>query len=288
MTRRVIRVIYIATTHYKTNGRLFLQLKSAGQINRKLVTVGGLKPIKTGSPQKLSKDVYTFEEHSQAWKKSIPPMPTARYIPTVLSHPSCLVAAGGVKYPESMLDTVEIYNLSTSQWSQTDKLPIACCLLSGVVCKDMVYLVGGGDGKQRHNKTLISSMNELLSNAIPVTHPNEEQSANASQKCDSAWSEVANTPAYRTSAVTVLISDTVLAMGGYRNYELSEYQTVKGIYSYSTSMNSWIQIGELPVTVGGMAVVVLSPTEFLFVGGINKDKASSKTVYKGNLNITIA
>ena len=257
-----------------------------GQINGELVTVGGLRFIEGTNRITHSQGIHKFEEHSQAWT-SIPPMPTARYAPTVLSHPSCLVVAGGMKYPEdSTLDTVEIYNINTSQWSQTDKLPIDCYVLSGVVIKDMVYLVGGQDIKQRHNKTLIASVNELLSNAIPVTQPNEEQRANASQECDSAWNEVANTPAYRTSAVTV--SGMVLAMGGDRSYDLSEYQPVKGIYAYSTSMNSWIQIGDLQAPVTCMAVAALSPTEFVVIGGVNEYKTRLKTVHKGSLNITIA
>ena len=265
-----------------TNVRYF----GLGQINGELVTVGGLRYIEVTNGFTHSQGIHKFKEHSQAWKRSIRPMPTARYCPTVLSHPSCLVVAGGMKYPEnSMLDTVEIYNINTSQWSQTDKLPIACYLLSGVVNKDMVYLVGGEDGEQRQNKILTASVNELLSNAIPVTQPNEEHRTNASQECDSAWNEVASTPAYCPSAVTV--SGMVLAMGGVRSYDFSENQSVKGIYAYSTSMNSWIQIGDLPAPVGCMAIAALSLTKFVVIGGLNEDRTSSKTVYKGNLNITI-
>ena len=255
-----------------------------GQINGELVTVGGLRTIEGTNRSTHSQGIHNFEELSQAWKKFIPPMPTARYVPTVLSHPSCLVVAGGMNYLEnSTLDTVEIYNINTSQWSQTDKLPIACHLLSGVVSEDMVYLVGGRDDEQRQNRTLTASINELFYHA--VTQPNEEQIANASQECDSAWNEVANTPAHRSFAV--IVSGMVLAMGGVRSYDFSEYQPVKGIYAYSTSMNSWIQIGDLPAPVAGMAIAALSPTKFVVIGGLNEDRTISKTVYKGNFNITI-
>ena len=183
------------------------------------------------------------------------------------------------------LDNVEIYNINTSQWSQTDRLPMACCTLSGVVSKDVVYLVGGHDNKQRQNKTFAASIDELISNAVPVTKPSEEQSANASLKCASAWNEVVNTPAYRSPVVCV--SDTVLAMGGARSSDLSEWQPVKDIYAYSTSMNSWIHVGELPTPVGAMTLAALSPTEFLVIGGVNEDKTKLRTVYKGSLNITM-
>ena len=257
-----------------------------GQINGELVTAGGLRYIEGTDRLTHSQDIHKFEEHSQAWKNSILPMPTARYVPTVLSYPSCLVVAGGMEYPgNSALDNVEIYNINTSQWSHTDQLPIACYQLSGVVSEDTVYLVGGADVKQRQNRTRKASINELLSNAIPVTQPNEEQRANASQECDSAWNQVANTPAYYPSAVTV--SGIVLAMGGVRSYDHSTYQPVTGIYAYSTSMNSWIQIGDLPAPVAGMAIAALSPTEFIVIGGVNEDNARLNISYKGSLNITI-
>ena len=254
-----------------------------GHTHEKLVTVGGFD-IRDNKTVTTEKDVYTFEEQRQEWKTLIPPMLTARSYPTVLSHPTCLVVAGGRQMPGNViLDTVEIYNINTSQWNRTDKLPIACFNASGVVSKNLVYLVGGMDNGHRHNKTFVASIDELLSNAVPVTQSNGERSA---PKCDSAWNEVANTPAYCPSAVAV--SDMVLAMGGFRCADLSEYRPVKGIYAYSTSMNSWIQIGVLPAPVACMAIAALSPTEFIVIGGANEDRTISKTVYKGNLNITIA
>ena len=44
---------------------------SLGQVNGKLVAVGGLKK----STFNETNDVYTYDERSQKWKQTIPPMP---------------------------------------------------------------------------------------------------------------------------------------------------------------------------------------------------------------------
>ena len=57
-----------------------------GQVNGKLIAVGGEKK---GTENETSV-VYTYDERSQKWKQTIPPMPTARWSPDVLSLQSAL------------------------------------------------------------------------------------------------------------------------------------------------------------------------------------------------------
>ena len=61
-----------------------------GRVRGKLVTVGGMKK----SDGKVTNEVYEFDEVTQSWKQSIPPMPTARQSLAVLSHHSTLTVAG--------------------------------------------------------------------------------------------------------------------------------------------------------------------------------------------------
>ena len=55
------------------------------------MAVGGWKM----SDGEITNEVYTYDERSRKWKQTIPPMPTARYFPGVLSLQSALVVAGG-------------------------------------------------------------------------------------------------------------------------------------------------------------------------------------------------
>ena len=96
-----------------------------GQVNSKLVAVGGVKNGKAPS-----NDVYTlYDDGSRKWKQKIPPMPTARYAPGVLSLQSALVVAGGFT-SLSYTAAVEIFKPDTSQWYKTDLLPTVCCNIS--------------------------------------------------------------------------------------------------------------------------------------------------------------
>ena len=98
-----------------------------GQVNSKLVAVGGVKK----STENISNDVYTHDERSRKWKQINPPMPTARDSPGVLSLQSALIVAGG--NTPSYSTAVEVFKSDTSQWCIADPLPSACCDTSLVV-----------------------------------------------------------------------------------------------------------------------------------------------------------
>ena len=84
-----------------------------GQVKSKLVKL------------KSTNEIYTYDEQSQTWKQTIPPMPTARSSPGVLSLQSVLVVAGGETSTIVYTSAVEIFKPDTSQWySGTDSLPV--------------------------------------------------------------------------------------------------------------------------------------------------------------------
>ena len=64
-----------------------------GQVNGKLVAVGG--ELKRSDGQSRLMMIFTYDERSRKWKQTLPPMPTAKHSPGVLSLPSALVVAGG-------------------------------------------------------------------------------------------------------------------------------------------------------------------------------------------------
>ena len=155
---------------------------------------------------------HVFDESTQKWQQSIPPMPTGRRSVAVLSHSSCLVVAGGQLASGEFTDTVEIYNINTSQWSSTDRLPQACTDLNGVVHNNTGYLMGGWDGEMLLNKVYTVSIDKLISNTVSVDQPNDDiNSIDNTPEGDLIWKVVANTPNYDPSAV--VISGMVLSIG---------------------------------------------------------------------------
>ena len=244
-----------------------------GQVNGKLVAVGGQKK----GTENQTNDVYTYDEQSQKWKQTIPPMPTARRSPDVLSLQSALVVAGGVISLTTLTTftaAVEIFKQDTSQWYRTDPLPTACRDISLVTIGNTCYALGGYN-RSYLNQTLYASVDDLLGNAVPANQTTHSGSSDT----QSAWKTLPNTPTYRPAAA--VLAGNLLAIGGDETYEGGAVK--KEVYMYSPSTNSWIYISDLPAPRSFIAAVVLSSTEVLVIGGWNGGKVN--TVYKGTLTL---
>ena len=243
-----------------------------GQVNGKLVAVGGKK-----SGGQISSEVYTYDERSRKWKQTIPPMPTARWFPDVLSLQSALVVAGGDKIIWEYTDAVEIFKPDTSQWYRADPLPIACQNISLVAIGNTCYAIGGYKFPSRLNQALYASVGDLLRNAVPANQTTHSGSSDT----QSAWKTLSNTPTYRPAAA--ILAGKLLAIGGDETSEGGAYK--KEVYMYSPSTNSWIYISDLPAPRYGTTVAVLSSTRVLVIGGWNEGEIVN-TVYQGTLTCT--
>ena len=217
--------------------------------------------------------MYSYDESSQKWKQTIPPMPTARRSPCVLSLQSALVVAGGFRSP-TQVDVVEIFKSDMSQWYRADPLPITCCLLSQVAIGNTCYALGGHSGSGL-NQALYASVDDLLGNAVPAN-----RSDTCSSRAKSAWKTLPNTPTYRPAAA--VLAGKLLAIGGDETSE-RDGADMKEVYMYSPSTNSWIYISDLPAPRARTAAAVLSSTEVLVIGGWGG--GSVNTVYKGTLHL---
>ena len=236
-----------------------------GEVNGKLVAIGGLK--KDGHVP--TNETHTYDEQSKKWKRTIPPMPTARYSASVLSLQSALVVAGGII--SGHIDTVELYNLATSQWYTTDPLPTACCRLSPIIIGNTCYMLGGYN-RSHLNQTLHASANDLFRNAVPAnmtTHSIKNES-------QSAWKALANTPTYQPAAA--VLGENIVVIGGRETSTERDYSNK--VYMYFPTDNSWIYISDLPSPRSKAVVAVLSSMEILVIGGLHE-----KSVYKGTLSL---
>ena len=247
-----------------------------GQVNGKLVAVGGWKRNNSGT----SNEVFTYDKQSQTWKQTIPPMSTARQYPGVLSLQSALIVAGGYS-SSSYIATAEVFKPDTSQWYRTDPLPTTCQNISLVAIGNTCYALGGYKDPSPLNLALYASVDDLLHNAVPANQTTHIGRSDT----QSAWKTLPNTPTYKPAAA--VLAGNLLAIGGDETSEGGADK--KEIYMYSPSTNSWIYISDLPAPRSDAAVAVLSSTEFLVIGGwsdvddINGDRVS--TVYKGTLHI---
>ena len=173
-----------------------------GQVDGKLVTVGG----KRKGEHLATNEVYTYEQRSRKWKRTIPPMPTAKCCIIVLSLQSALVAVGGHTML-SFKDTVELFKSDTSQWYRTDPLPMACYDITPAAIGNTCYALGGY--KSRYlNQALYASVDDLLRNAIPANKTTHSGNSDT----QSAWKTLPDTPVYGPTAA--VLAGNLLAIGG--------------------------------------------------------------------------
>ena len=243
-----------------------------GQVRGKLVTVGGKKK----SDGEVTNEVYEFEEVTQSWKQSIPPMPTARDSPAVLSHHSTLTVAGGY-IGHTRTSVVEVFREDTSQWHTTEPLPFCWGAPSSLLINNRWYLLGGAaEGESYSNQAVCAHVNLLLQNALP----RDQASTDRDSTNTSAWKVLPNTPLYRPAAAT--FGASLLAVGGTTTNKRS-VNPQAAIHVYSPCTNTWTHISDLPAPRLWAATAMLSPTELLVISGWNNGIQNS--VYRGLLRI---
>ena len=236
-----------------------------GQVRGKLVTVGGIKE----SDGEVTNEVYEFDEVAQTWKPSIPPMPTARRSPAVLSHHSALIVAGG-NTGDTRTTAVEVFREETSQWHTTEPLPFGWRDASSLLINNRWYLLGGAaEGERYSNRALCAHVDLLLQRALDGNRASTDSNG-------TVWEVLPNTPIYTPAAAT--FGTSLLAVGGTTAFR-RPFNTVD---VYSPCTNTWIHISDLPAPLVLPATAMLSPTELLVIGG-NNGYDRLKKVYKGLL-----
>ena len=222
------------------------------QFMGRLTTVGGHDPA--GS---VTARVHQFVSESQLWQESLPPMPTARYKVTVVARsssspkPPAIAVFGGMGDGEVVLNTVEVFCYSTSQWYVADPLPTPLYALTPATVGDIIYLLGGDNNRiffsSKH--CLFVHLDSLINIAIsPGTSPSQH---------GSHWTAIRDTPLARSSASS--LRGSVVAIGGNNSAAIH----------FLNSCGSWVRVRgwDLPAPRSQPAAVCLPSGELMVVGG---------------------
>ena len=243
-----------------------------GQINEKLVSVGGITRDK-----RAVNELYTYDMVSHIWEQTFPPMPTARCSPGVLQIQSAFLAVSGIEEGNMCTNTIELLKLDVMQWyhCKTAQIPIGCCYISLVAIGKICYIIGGTCGFHENttflNQALYASIDDLLDSAVATSQ--------SSRHSGTIWKSLPNTPRYVPTAT--VLAGRLLALGG--GDQPRGGADMKEVYMYSDTAKCWMYISDLPAPRSEMIVVPLSATEILVIGGYNVKDVN--TVYKGSLQI---
>ena len=103
----------------------------------------------------------TGQGEMRQWSNIFPAMPTARSQTVSITTQCTLIVAGG--FDGKNLDTVEVMNIPTKEWTTASHLPHPFAVISGTICGDQLYLAGGYEEEGMGKSVLTCSVPDLLS-----------------------------------------------------------------------------------------------------------------------------
>ena len=213
--------------------------------NSQLVLVGGRDPI----TESITNQLWVLDEQWQ-WTQSLPLMTTERSWASAVNMDHYLIVAGG-NDEHVLLDVVEVYD--GQYWRKAQSIPKASCSMKSCLLKGIWYLAGG--------EIIYTSLYSLIATTSSLM-----------VRQTSVWKTLPNVPIKWSTLV--IIGKQLATVGGF-SYSLA-------IHVFSFSSNSWVYVGNLPVTSQSTCTVVLSTGELLLVGGEKEWELLSST-FRGRI-----
>ena len=210
-------------------------------VNNLLTLVGG--EHREATTNKLFS--LTGEGRGRRWTEKIPPMPTKRNVSTALCTGTALIVAGGRGEDHFTLQTVEVMNTETLQWSTAAHLPQPVSCVPGAICGDLVYIL------------LLESRSKSMY-TCPVSAL--IQSCRSRPTAD-VWNKVTAPPVTLTACVSIL--GRLLTIGGVD----SNIKSTTDVYMYNPDSDSWEVISHMATPRYHCFAAVLSNNQLIVVGG---------------------
>ena len=226
--------------------------------NKQLVLIGGKDP----STHACTNELRVLQDEELGWTQPLPPMPTERCNASAAGIGSHLAVAGGhgpVRHYPIPLDTVEIFD--SQEWRVAESLPKPSYRMKSVLQDNTWYLMGGrGQGRAVY----CTLLNDLIATPNPgIT--------------TSVWKKLPDVP-FENSTPAVFMNE-LIAIGGEVVNRLSSLfpsQYTSKIHAYSTSIHSWVHVGDTtlpsedtPTAYCSTCATTLPSGELFMVGAVN-------------------
>ena len=239
-------------------------------LNDKLVVIGG----KISS--KATNVVYTFRARDGRWLKDLPPMPTARYSLSTVSHQDrYIIAAGGLicgGEAQTSVHVVEIFIKEKKKWYYCTKiLPFPVALYSTCIVNNVCYTVGGVGTPEQSRITFCAPLSTLIRYTVPAK----------SSVPQITWKQLPRQhPLLCTSPVAV--NKRLVAFGGYADVTLP--CGTRLICTYDFFSHRWLELADaqLPVPLYRPGVITLDNDKLMIIGGQPKSQQFSPSVFIGS------
>ena len=237
------------------------EIFSLAVINDLVTSVGGYKNGYTDTLLSL-----TGEGERKKWSEIFPPMPTPRQNAACITTEQALVVAGGY-VDGGRLDTVEVMNINTKQWTAVSPLPQKLSLLSPTVCGDTLYLAGGFTNYSPSKSVFTCSIPDLITS--PNTHGSRIQRTFSQSN---VWREISSLPVTRSTLVS--FSGELLAIGGSDG----SGNPTSAVYRNDSHTDSWKVISQMKYKRSAYFAVTLPGDRIIVVGGFDSGVCSVNSV----------
>ena len=187
----------------------------------------------------------TGEGSGRKWTEEFTPMPTKRYNSTALCIGTALIVAGGKRRYDSPLQTVEVMNTETLQWSTAAHLPRPASCAPGAVCGDRVYILS----LVRYSKYMYTCPVSALIQSC------------GSRSRARVWNKLAAQPVTETTCVSIL--GRLLTIGGIDSND----KPTTAVYMYNPDSDSWEVISHMATPRWNCFAAVLPNNQLMVVGG---------------------
>ena len=217
-------------------------------IDNQVVTVGG----QTLSDDQVTNKLYCWDEATQQWEESLPPMPTSRYLLTSVVWKEFLIVCGGrIDNIGSITDCVEILNLQSKRWHTASSLPLQESGKHAVITDSgKLYLLGGCLGNAVH----YCELHKLVASTIIA--------AAQPQEAILVWRRLEDTPS--TDCTAVSLRGSLVIIGG-RSHDVNKISSA--IFRYSNIVDEWERVGDLLYGRTACMAVALDYDSVLVTGG---------------------
>jgi len=223
----------------------------------KLLVVGGMTGNGLGNGEVTNK-VLALEDNR--WK-DYTEMPTARCMHTAVSHKSMMLVMGG-QVGFTTLNTVELLDGSTCQWSKCDDLPKPLSFLQSVIVDGMVYVLGG--------VTLVVGENS----------PKTVYGAPVQNLPNLKWQNIGDAPKSLSAAVSLRNSYLLTLGGGQENADDGpEMKLFNEVFTFNPSSSSWNPISTLPLNAAS-PIASSTDSTLVVIGGVIKVDGKDDTTNK--------
>jgi len=228
-------------------------------INNKLTVIGGRDFTTNRSTNK----VLTLQDHH--WISLYSDMNSARDRPLVTSHHQYTIVAGGVDHDDVVLDTIEMFNISTNQWTISKTcLPKPMWWISATTCNNSLVITGyHGKDDRCYNGVYITTMDNII-----------DHSTASSSDDHNKWTQLADTPYWKTTIIPHTTPPVIV--GGEDQRRI----TTDDIMAYDDSTKSWRTVSSLPIKCRYTTIVTL-PHTIIMAGGVTDNR--TKETYTTSL-----